>query len=566
MPYFVFDFDLPANRQGARVFRRISARIEAADDGYVTHEDETEIGAESGGAACLFFFGHAVAAGRCVFSRHEAEALLRAGYGLQGDNGSYVALCRDGAAVTFSNDHSGSTPLFWAEGEFGPVVSNSFATLVRHLAGRERPLTLDREVAGRFLVRSTPTDQLFSPRTLVRGIRLIRWGHCLRISTARREWGERLNENIADATAPATYSEAVIEAVNGMVQMMELAARIADVAEIPLTGGQDSRVLYAMARHSGAERFNIYPVANPADNAVAKRLLGLAAGTAVAPEPARLSAHAAPLALEHAVERWERGNLGLYCFYEFSQILPLHDGPRKIELRGGGGGHMRDIFDARTLADLADPEDLGAVAHHPLTRAMSPSQIFYLAYRNRIHFGRTFPEIERLTWRIDPMNIRQVLRAVDLAGPEAARMRQLYLDMILLTHPPAALERFDHEEKAFARETFLRSDFFQSRREIVAPELEIGDVDAFLGAFRVRRGARPWQEGRAFFGALAAHVVETCRDAFPFDGERLDRAVAAFEAGSGSGDGSGSLRVRGREIAKFYSIARLVQAGVAAEG
>jgi len=550
LPHFLLRATTTATRQ-ITIER---SRIEHADIGYSSSADDISF-AYTASPKVLFFFGYALIDGQCIFSAQEAQEVVGRGHHLQGCNGCYLALIAFEHTLRICTDFTGSTPLFtWIAGD-DIIVSTSFKLLAQRLRDEGVDLDLDTSICKHFLVRKTPNDQLFSARTLVSDIRFVPWGHHILI---RFDTGSIMEvpNTIPESKIFKDYKSAVLGAASEILTFMQLAAKIGDVAEIPLTGGQDSRVLYAAARYLGPEQFNIYPVQKPQDNAVARRLMALPA-TGATPTEATVWGKT-PLSPEVAIERWERTNLGFYSFLEISQTLHTNTDALKIELRGGGGGVMRSFYKEADVRHLFDKVDEQAIGSTPITNKLGVGQLFYLAYRNRIHFGRTFAEFERITWRFDPMNTWQMVNAANISPAGSADYGQFYLDLILLFYPPASLEIFDDKKKTFPKKAFMESEFFCNRHEIPSPDLQVGDVDQFVRAFRAEPSSRVWLPGREFMQRVSGMIADATLGSFPGRKDNVETVMERFlDQPAGI-----FFPEFGREASKYYAVARLSQMGV----
>lgn len=154
----------------------------------------------------------------------------------------------DGSGLAFS-DELGMHPLFLAEPVDGVLVVGNRADLVAAVDARWRGTTPTRSVesakwlayAGYVLERSTGFD----------GIRQIGHGDVIQISAGRASItkGVPLHSGAeADRLDVATFTDALEqEIVEALQHALEIAAR----PELDLTGGKDSRLIFAVAHRAG---------------------------------------------------------------------------------------------------------------------------------------------------------------------------------------------------------------------------------------------------------------------------------------------------------------------------
>ncbi|KAF0162844.1 MAG: asparagine synthase [Rhodocyclaceae bacterium] len=212
------------------------------------------------------------AAGHAFATRSDSEVLFT-GYLHWGEavverlDGMFAFAIHDSAdgSVFLARDRLGIKPLFWGEHAKGLVAAS---TLAPFFALTAFPKKLDAEGLRDYLAFQTP----LAPHTLVRGIRALPPGACLRwrvgagslcVSgdplrgqvTARQWW------TIPDATEKAPDRQALVEETDSL-----LAQAVKDqlVADVPLgaflSGGIDSSLVVHYMAQAGAKPLNTFSV------------------------------------------------------------------------------------------------------------------------------------------------------------------------------------------------------------------------------------------------------------------------------------------------------------------
>ncbi|MDP1735618.1 MAG: asparagine synthase (glutamine-hydrolyzing) [Sulfuritalea sp.] len=219
------------------------------------------------------------AAGRAFSTRSDSEVLLT-GYLHWGEavveklDGMFAFAIHDrnDGSVFLARDRLGIKPLFWGEHAGGLVAAS---TLAPFFALTTFPKRLDAEGLRDYLAFQTP----LAPRTLVRDIRALPPGGCLRWTpgsgAATRQWW-----TIPDATERAPDHEALVAETD---RLLAQAVKDQLVADVPLgaflSGGIDSSLVVHYMAQSGARPLKTFSVRfaeagfdeSPAARAVAER-------------------------------------------------------------------------------------------------------------------------------------------------------------------------------------------------------------------------------------------------------------------------------------------------------
>ena len=219
---------------------------------------------------------------------------------------------------------------------------------------------------------------------------------------------------------------------------------------------------------------------------------------------------------------------------------------------------MRSVFSAEQLKEVFSDQDKSALRDFPVLDNLSAGQLFFLAYRNRIHFGRTFCEIDRFALRIDPMNTWKMLHAANLLSGSSGRQGQIYLDLLLILRPSLSLEDFDDIRKSFSKDQFFGSDFFLRKIDLTASEVVVGDPRPFLSAFSGMPGRYDWMLGAEFQENVCRSICLTCQENFPGSIRDVEVVVESFQ----DPPEGVPMKEFGRKIAKYHAISRLAQEGV----
>jgi asparagine synthase (glutamine-hydrolysing) len=219
------------------------------------------------------------AAGHAFATRSDSEVLLT-GYRHWGEavldklDGMFAFAIHDSVdgSVFLARDRVGIKPLFWGEHAGGLVATS---TLAPFLALRSFPKKLDAEGLRDYLAFQTP----LAPRTLVRDIRALPPGACLRwkagAATTPRQWW-----TIPDASDAAPDPDTLVEETDVL-----LATAVKDqlVADVPLgaflSGGIDSSLVVHYMAQAGATPIRTFSVRfaeagfdeSPAARAVAEK-------------------------------------------------------------------------------------------------------------------------------------------------------------------------------------------------------------------------------------------------------------------------------------------------------
>ena len=225
---------------------------------------------------------------------------------------------------------------------------------------------------------------------------------------------------------------------------------------IDLSGGLDSRVVFAFAHASGLfradpSRFQLVSQERmPEDFAAASRVARRFGVPLNGPElPPRTASSVA-----NALASWRGHSLGLYLPV---YLNPYEFDPLSVRGHGAGGGTFREIFSDTTLRNRLEsvrgafPPDLfeeyadtvvdDLAKLSAMRPEVDPQKLHYREFRNRFHFGHA----PHLRMMYSPLNSILVDRIADRPGTHD---RRTYYDLMDALVPDLKNEPYDDPAKA----------------------------------------------------------------------------------------------------------------------
>lgn len=394
------------------------------------------------------FVGADFVAGPEGFSRFRASG----GTLGPGADGCYAVLRRTDTGWEAGTDARGLRKLFLYQEGGSWAVATSLHDLAAHLRAHGVTLRPDLPILRGLGVRQALTAQLNSSHTIFQGVVLVPSFCAVRIDK-----DGPVVLALPRGPVPSEYEDALGE------HLRTWRSRFATLIEDPrttfvadLSGGLDSRVVFAFARASGLfdDSHTRVQIASqermPADFSAATRIAQQHGVTLNGPAMSMRT----PTSPEQALENWTHHSLGVY--------MPVYLNPHtfdalSIRCHGGGGGTFRDIFTGTTLRDRLlstrknFPEEMfeqySSTVQHDLEALsrlrpdVDPQKLHYREFRNRFHFGHA-PQT-RMTF--SPLNSILVDAIAD--RPDADD-RGTYFDMMDSLVPGLKNEPYDDQSKA----------------------------------------------------------------------------------------------------------------------
>jgi hypothetical protein len=419
------------------------------------------------------------------------------------EDGRFFAFVDVGDHVKMFSDPMGQDILFYYSQKMISVdgastlqwmVSNSFLELVRKLRADRRALHLYLPpLAGHFIANGTALGaQLISNNTPISEIKVLPIGCEIRISKADASLSVVRHKSGLWLTQPdsGSYRDMIAD----YVQLT--CARIKTLIDsdkfdirCDLSGGHDSRAIFAMARLAGHDFHKRPALSNR------RRTEDL--------KSARLVAAAFNLKLETSwdvedgatdsdlYEMWKKGSLGVYLPISASGAAL---NTSKLRLHGGNflskefGEHSPSYLLESLSRWYADTELLGMVKNeirigfsqidvdieHPFAM-----HNHYINFRGRIHYGRNWTAFSRAPLFTPLISQSLAKAAFKLSTHEYNRLK-LSLDLLLALDNLLGVIPFDLPEKSFDMDTIAASPFWGRPLDVKADSL--ADHTLFAGA------------------------------------------------------------------------------------
>jgi hypothetical protein len=447
------------------------------------------------------FIGADFIAGSAGFSRFRASGGTLA----PGADGCYAVLRRSGDAWEAGTDARGLRKLFmYREGDVW-AVGTSLLGLSSHLRSHGVTLRPNLAILRGLGVRQALTAQLNTSHTIFEGVVLIP-SFC----TVRIEDGAPSVVALPRGRFPTEYEDALGE------HLFTWRSRFSTLIRDPrttfiadLSGGLDSRVVFAFARASGLfegalARVQIASQERMPEDFVAAEKIAQAYGVALNGPAMPMRT---PASAEQALQNWAHHSLGVY--------MPVYLSPHEfdafsIRCHGGGGGTFRDIFTGTTLRNRLLStrknfseetfeeysstvlQDLEALSR--LRPDVDPQKLHYREFRNRFHFGHA-PQA-RTTF--SPLNSILIDAIADRPNADG---RQTYFDLMDSLAP--GLKNFPYDDPSKAPDVSGTSSV---AARLVSIEPEPGRVFAELREAASDKGHQ--RRAFALFYDLAASALD----------------------------------------------------------
>lgn len=339
--------------------------------------------------------------GNDYIAEHEGyRSYVEAGGSISaGLDGCYAIAQSDARGIEIGTDARGLRRLFLYEEASSWAVGTSLHALVQHLRHNGVETEPCLPVLSAFGVRTSFTAQLNTLQTIFRNITLVP-SYC----SVRVERGAARIVRRPDWLNDEPYEEALRTYVETWLSRFQTLAMHPDTQfTIDLSGGLDSRVVFAFALASGAlaesdQRFRVVSQKGLADDFTAASRIADKHGVTLNGPGGTVVRGASSTA--HAIDSWKDTCLGLY--------LPIYMNPHSfdplsIRGHGAGGGTFRDIYSDATLgrrleslrkemrADLFGEYRglaIGSLERVAAERPQVPvGKLLYREFRNRFHFG-----------------------------------------------------------------------------------------------------------------------------------------------------------------------------------
>ncbi|WP_072312876.1 hypothetical protein [Agrococcus sp. Marseille-P2731] len=349
-----------------------------------------------------FFQGYAFSGPDLVIGQEGARAFL-AEHGqhvLPGEDGCYVSIVPSADGPVIGVDHAGFKKLFCYAADGVWCVSNSLSQMADHLRSHGVALAPHSAQLAALRLRSTFVEQLSTPTTVFADIRLIPRDTMLVLT----ERGPRTTP-APSPPPPATYSDALLAYIDAWrARLLTLINDPSIDVSVDLSGGLDSRVVFALAASAAGDRpldesmrlISGKSVAQRPDFVVARQIADRYGAKLNRPSPGSTPSYSPA----ESFKAWRDLCLGVY--------LPIYIpkapiSPRHANLSGLGGESHRTFYPQQpsrsfveSIPGDADPESLelwrsdvtsllegwrlSDSTRHPLVR-------HYQEFRARFHGG-----------------------------------------------------------------------------------------------------------------------------------------------------------------------------------
>lgn len=409
--------------------------------------------------------GYAISGGMLIFGTDGLKKFLEAGENFNPGRGRYSYAIAKNGVLRIGTDPLGQDLLFYFNDGSTWGVSNSLYLLCEELKTRVS-LKPRLSVLANYLTRGGTGSQLISAATPVQGISMLPLGQGIEIDLRTR----RLNtveipsfwENFQTRHSRGTrsYSEAMRKWIAEWSSIIRSVHDMGIEISADLSGGADSRMNLALLLASGLDLGKVNFRSNKdwqEDLAVAQAIsseFGL-------PLNENGNGKSIPIHPEDSLELWKIGNLGIYRNVYFIRGVPQTP---IVQLHGGGGGLMRNLFNAtpqqraKKLARGEGDPDLRREIKGDLEHFFEQTNLragrelslddHYLFQRNRLHFGRgAYRNISSILLTplcdIDLLPLRQA---------HTTDANTFAIDVFAAISPKLGMLPFDKPEKTISQE------------------------------------------------------------------------------------------------------------------
>ncbi|MGM8849350.1 hypothetical protein ACS8E6_02400 [Salinicola halophyticus] len=386
-------------------------------------------------------------------------------------DGRFFAFLSLGSELRAYTDPMGQDVLYYCLDDNGWAVSNSFYRLAQFL-GKDRKLNLYKPALDAFFIANGNGfgAQPISNNTSISEIKVLPLGKIFKVDLPDNQ------ARLIDAK-PVLQSDESYEALiaKGLIESRDRLTAIARSGAnliADLSGGQDSRAVFGIARSSAGDDKGLRIVSNPRkedDYRIAQSLAARYGNKIHHNSGASASTNG-----EAAYQLWKSGSLGVYLpVYPVNSEVPDY---RKYKVNGGNAL-------AKTFANLSAPEfvshieqyyadsqaceevkkefvnairDLGVEENDP-----DAMYLHYYNFRARFHYGRNW-YASLISPVISPLINQHLLKAFFKLPAEERKRGRFFLDILMSLDPILALHPFDSPSKGFEVEDISRSPFWPS--------------------------------------------------------------------------------------------------------
>lgn len=419
-----------------------------------------------------------------------------------GEDGCYITVNQTAAGAEFGTDAAGMAKLYYYDSRGIWAVSSSLTVLVDHLRANGVRLTPNFPQLQAMSWGVTFTKQMSSFSTIFNEIRLLPSARKLVLD----ERGLR-EVPISSGVSGLSYREALdefIETWTSRLGSLLLDERVR--LSIDLTGGVDSRAIFAMAQAAllrtgeSASRIVFKSGTGPKWRRDLKIAQQIAESYQVPLNPP--DAHGrARLSGEQSFQRWREVCLGVYL------PIYMHDfvmDPFEIHINGGGGENHRHFYPAVAVEDFLREHEARAPSHlftewrrdteqaleqlRNDTPSVEPLILHYREFRNRFHTGR--PPLYRTGFA--PLTTTLFHRVGRVGG--MAHAGQLNFDIMANLAPELMDFPYDEPSKRPTEENRRNLTMLDAPKRGTPGETYVGSATPdTLRAAGGERGRRPLQ-------------------------------------------------------------------------
>jgi len=359
-------------------------------------------------------------------------------------------------------DPFGQEAVYYYHGKNGWAACNSFLYLAEFLVSKGCSLTLDLQSLDTFFIDHSSAKQLVSFDTSISEIKLLPAGYVLSVENGG-EW--RKSFGISKRFSLEVQSEDAHKYTKYLVDYLSRAASVSralidefrDQVRFDISGGLDSRVVFAIAYLSGVQLSEVNFCSNPRweKDFVAAKNLAREIGFSISNR--KMAIQRASKA--EAIDSWRYGCLGVYkpvypalgsgrqdiiqfhggcgeCFRMFfrGSVVEMTDNIKQRFPRSGES-FQRKVLEAFRVVDL-DPND------------QYSSVNFYRHFRSRLHFGReSYKSLNSMIFT--PFSDPLLLAASDCLNHAGFSSKRVFLDILNVSDSRFAQLAFDDPSKTF---------------------------------------------------------------------------------------------------------------------
>lgn len=407
--------------------------------------------------------------------------------------GQFIGLCIRAKSIEVSSDQFGLCPIFYYDGQFGPIVSNSYSTLVDTMKALDVPVTLNPvNSTAIFSIKGTPGVQLSNRCLPVEGTKICLSTEKIEITNGKMNLRRGPEVALSSAICKDEYVHLISCGAREIKNNISTAINsLQDPIYVDIGGGRDSRIVFAGLVSLGLirkVRFNTSD-ANQTDLEIGSSLVSHFGGAYRKFMFSRFESSS----LENQISRHQNVFCGLYSDFTPRANIRAIPEQRNIRMSGGCGEIYRsfytNIMSARERR-ISSRRDLRTYFARNILHAAVSNQIYeqlveayvaqfeyfgaetlanyydrhYEEFRNRMHFGlASIPhdEFSDITWM--PLISPSLLRAARGLPDEVRVTGRVCFDVTKALCEELAYVKYDRAQPNYETIPYHRSSRFDGK-------------------------------------------------------------------------------------------------------